>query len=288
MTAVFPIFQQHIEPHLVHAHLKIRNDFDPVFSPESSLFVLKTNKEVAYQDILKILDQSKLCSSVQSFMDIYIRLPGLPANGHLKESDCIRVRICEGRFALLIREPIREGNFIIQPKVDFDISISTVAGLLNLGYQAVAFIEATAYIYQDGKILIEVDHLQDVPSPYIQVKGVNKDIVAAAGSTLNLDGSYTTKSYLEIILERLPGGSSGIHPQQAAKLQELLEFIQSQGCNSVSESSPSREVSPLEGAIEDMQSRIRRLERWHTINTVLWTFLMSAFVGYSLYKRKRQ
>nr|XP_027098427.1 uncharacterized protein LOC113717812 isoform X1 [Coffea arabica] len=288
MTTVFPIFQQHIEPHLVHAHLKIRNDFDPVLSPESSLFVLKTNKQVAYQDILKILDPSKLCSSVQSFIDIYIRLPGLPANGHLKESDCIRVRICEGRFALLIREPIREGNFIIQPKVDFDISISTVAGLLNLGYQAVAFIEATAYIYQDGKILIEVDHLQDVPSPYIQVKGVNRDIVAAAGSTLKLDGSYTTKSYLEIILERLPGGSSGIHSQQAAKLQELLEFIQSQGCNSVSESSPSREVSPLEGVIEDMQSRIRRLERWHTINTVLWTFLLSAFVGYSLYQRKRQ
>lgn len=30
-------------------------------------------------------------------------------------------------------QPIREGNFIIQPKVDFDISASTVAGLLKLG-----------------------------------------------------------------------------------------------------------------------------------------------------------
>ncbi|KAF8390010.1 hypothetical protein HHK36_024531 [Tetracentron sinense] len=133
MMTVFPMFQQHIEPHLVHAHLKIRNDFDPVLSPESSLFVLKSNKQVAYQDILKILDPAKFCSSVQNFVDIYLRLPGTPANGQLAESDCIRVRICEGRFALLIREPIREGNFIIQPKVDFDISISTVAGLLNLG-----------------------------------------------------------------------------------------------------------------------------------------------------------
>eukprot|EP00258_Populus_trichocarpa_P049907 XP_024465926.1 uncharacterized protein LOC7475527 isoform X4 [Populus trichocarpa] len=151
MMTVFPIFQQHIEPHLVHAHLKIRNDFDPVLSPESSLFVLKSNKQVASQDILKILDPVKLCSFVQNFIDIYLRLPGLPTNGQLAESDCIRFRICEGRFALLIREPIREGNFIIQPKVDFDISTSTVAGLLNLGYQAVACIEASAYIYQDGK-----------------------------------------------------------------------------------------------------------------------------------------
>ncbi|KAL2546180.1 P-loop containing nucleoside triphosphate hydrolase superfamily protein [Forsythia ovata] len=291
MTTVFPMFQQHIEPHLVHAHLKIRNDFDPVLSPESSLFVLKTNKQVAYQDILKILDPTKICSSVQNFIDIYLRIPGIPSNGQLTESDCIRVRICEGRFALLIREPIREGNFIIQPKVDFDISISTVAGLLNLGYQAMAYIEASAYIYQDGKILIEVDHLQDVPSPYLQIKGINKEIVVAAGSTLKLDGSYTTKSYLQIILERLPAlerSSSGIHSQQAARLQELVEYIQSQGSSSSSESSPSREASPLEGIIEDMQSRIKRLERWHTINTVLWTFLMSAFVGYSLYQRKRQ
>ncbi|XP_044489722.1 uncharacterized protein LOC123214079 isoform X2 [Mangifera indica] len=291
MMTVFPMFQHHIEPHLVHAHLKIRNDFDPVLSPESSLFVLKSNKQVAYQDILKILDPAKLCSSVQNFIDIYFRLPGTPANGQLSEGDCIRVRICEGRFALLIREPIREGNFIIQPKVDFDISISTVAGLLNLGYQAVAYIEASAFIYQEGKILIEVDHLQDAPTPYVQIKGVNKEAVAAAGSTLKLDGSYTTKSYLQIILERLPAverSSSGIHTQQAARLQELVEFIQSQVNSSSSESSQGREASPIEGMIEDMQSRIKRLERWHTINTVLWTFLMSALVGYSLYQRKRQ
>ncbi|KAK7252000.1 hypothetical protein RIF29_35663 [Crotalaria pallida] len=291
MTTVFPMFQQHIEPHLVHAHLKIRNDFDPVISPESSLFVLKSNKKVAYQDILAILDPAKFCSSVQKFIDIYIRLPGIPSNGQLTDSDCIRVRICEGRFALLIREPIREGNFIIQPKVDFDISISTVAGLLNLGYQAVAYIEASAFIYQDGKILIEVDHLQDVSGPYIQIKGVNKDAVAAAGSMLKLDGSYTTKSYLEIILERLPaieGASGGIHSQQSTRLLEIIEFIQSQGSCSASESSSTRVVSPIEGIIEEMQSRIKRLERWLAINTVLWTFLMSALVGYSLYQRRRQ
>ncbi|KAI4357645.1 hypothetical protein L6164_001581 [Bauhinia variegata] len=291
MMTVFPMFQQHIEPHLVHAHLKIRNDFDPVLSPESSLFVLKSNKQVAYQDILKILDPAKFCSSVQNFIDIYLRLPGIPSNGQLTEGDCIRVRICEGRFALLIREPIREGNFIIQPKVDFDISISTVAGLLNLGYQAVAYIEASAFIYQDGKILIEVDHLQGVSGPYIQIKGVSKDAVAEAGTLLKLDSAYTTKSYLQIILESLPAierTSGRIYSQQSARLQEIVEFIQSQGNSSASESSPRRVVSPVEGVIEEMQSRIRRLERWLAINTVLWTFLMSALVGYSLYQRKRQ
>lgn len=48
------------------------------------------------------------------------------------------------------------------------------------------------------QILIEIDHLQDVPNPYLQIKGVNKETVVAAGSTLKLEGSYTTK--VELLL----------------------------------------------------------------------------------------
>ncbi|KAI3832972.1 hypothetical protein MKW98_025856, partial [Papaver atlanticum] len=44
-------------------------------------------------------------------------------------------------------------------------------------------------------------------------------------------------------------------------------IIQSQGNNSVGESSPSRDSLPVESIIEDLQTRIRKLERWHTVNT---------------------
>ncbi|KAI4386491.1 hypothetical protein MLD38_004421 [Melastoma candidum] len=167
-------------------------------------------------------------------------------------------------------------NFIIQPKVDFDIGISTVAGLQNLGYHAVAYIEASAFIYQDGKILIEVDHLQDVTTPYLQIKGVNKEAVAAAGSALKLDGSYPTKSYLQIILERLPAGCCWKNTVRSGF--DLIKW-RYKGSSSSSETSHSRDVTPLEGIIEDVQ----KLERWHAINTLLWTFLISALIGYSLY-----
>ena len=43
------------------------------------------------------------------------------------------------------------------------------------------------------QILIEVDHLQDISGPYIQIKGVDKEAVAAAGSMLKFDDTYTTK-----------------------------------------------------------------------------------------------
>ncbi|KAJ7554901.1 hypothetical protein O6H91_05G014800 [Diphasiastrum complanatum] len=296
MTTVFPMFQQHIEPHLVHAHLKIRNDFDPVHSPESSMFVLKSNKEVPVEDIVKILDQEKMTRTVQNFIDIYMYLPGLPSsspnspsNSHL-ESKWIRVRNCEGRFALLIREPIIEGNFVIQPRVDFDISVRTVAGLLSLGYQAIACIEAMATIYQDDKLLMEVDQLKNISTPYIQIKGSNKEAVAAAGQGLDLEGSYTTMPYIEIILgNRLALGDSfdGLHDLQAARLQELVDFVQAQGGHAGSESLVSPAVS-VESILEGVEARLRRLERWQIVSTVLWTVFMSAFVGYTLYQRTRK
>ena len=68
-------------------------------------------------------------------------------------------------------------------------------------------------VYSDAfftplKILIEVDHLQGVATPYLQIKGTNKDIVSSAGSALNLDGSYTTKVWLGVLSQSM--GNIGI------------------------------------------------------------------------------
>ncbi|CAN1857790.1 Uridine-cytidine kinase C, partial [Linum perenne] len=132
MMGVFPMFQQYIEPHLVHAHLKIRNDFDPVLSPESSLFVLKSNKQVSYQDIMKVLDPAKLFSSIQNFIDIYLKLPGISSNGMLTEGECIRVRICEGRFAVLIREVCCVICYIVRIFLCFPVHESIVFDITEL------------------------------------------------------------------------------------------------------------------------------------------------------------
>ncbi|KAH6559538.1 hypothetical protein KP509_1Z004100 [Ceratopteris richardii] len=293
MRTLFPMFQQHIEPHIVHAHLKIRNDFDPVYSPDSSLFVLKSSKEVSVKNIAEVLDPEQVSTTVLQFTDIYLQLPDVPSDGFFTESNCIRVRNCEGRFALLIREPIREGNFIIQPKVDFDISVRTVAGLLKLGYQATAYLEAKATIYQDEKLIIEVDELKHIETPFLQIKGPDKEAVAASGIALSLEGTYTTMPYIEIVLgnrfARLEG-FTGIHDQEAADLRKWIDFVQLQAGSSASDG-VTTPIVPLEVLIEELQVRVKKLERWnrwHILNSVLWTFFMSAFVGYVLYQRKRR
>ncbi|KAG6474197.1 hypothetical protein ZIOFF_068121 [Zingiber officinale] len=169
-----------------------------------------------------------------------------------------------------------------------EMDMEVVMKRMNL-YQAVAYIEASAVIYQDGKILIEVDHLQAASCPFLQIKGTNKEVVSTAASILSLHGSYTTKSYLQIILESLPdfgNESDGIHNHQAARLQDLVEFIQTQAGN-LNYDVSTKEILPRDAIFEDLNCRIRKLERWNTINMVFWTILMSAIVGYSLYQRKR-
>lgn len=60
--------------------------------------------QVSFEEIVNLLDSEKIIKTVQKFTDIYFHLPGLPNNGNGTESNWIRVRNCEGRFALLIRE----------------------------------------------------------------------------------------------------------------------------------------------------------------------------------------
>ena len=67
----------------------------------------------------------------------------------------------------------------------------------------IGFTTSTDAFFTQLKILIEVDHLQGVATPYLQIKGTNKDIVSSAGSALSLDGSYTTKVWLEVFSQSM-------------------------------------------------------------------------------------
>lgn len=94
----------------------------------------------------------------------------------------------------------------------------------------------------------------------------------AVSSTINID--IHLLGFLHILSSQV-WGSLRLHNikfifiHQLKILGQFMETWLKQGSSTASESSPSREASsPLEGIIEDMQSRIRRLERWLAINTV--------------------
>jgi hypothetical protein len=148
--------------------------------------------------------------------------------------------------------------------------LATYIATCDTRYCAVAYIEATATIFQDDKLLVEVDHLKNISTPYIQIKGSNKEAVAAAGLALNLEGSYTTMPYIEIILDN-GGESNGVEDPQAARLRELVDYVQAQGASAGSEVLVSPPVS-VECILEELELRVRRLEKLQVVNSVITYF----------------
>ncbi|CAI5506588.1 unnamed protein product [Closterium sp. Naga37s-1] len=229
-ATLFPLFRTQIQPFLSTAHLRVVNNFDPFHARDASQFVLKSDKKVTEEDILRVVDPSTHHRRQLCYTDVFFYLPGLHPEGPVRESDWIRVRCCNNRFAVLIREPLTEGDFVIQPQVEFDIGLSTVAGLVRLGYQAGLFMEVSATVFQDDQISVEVVGIKGLNGRrFVQIKGSSRDAVAAAGRAMRLEGTYVTKPFVEIIHDSnrvFFSESVDVHrSQQAARLHALLQRL---------------------------------------------------------------
>jgi hypothetical protein len=108
---------------------------------------------------------------------------------------------------------------------------------------------------------------------------------SCSSSELNFTVLLLDQPYIEIILDN-GGESNGVEDPQAARLRELVDYVQAQGASAGSEVLASPAVS-VECILEELELRVRRLEKLQVVNSVLWTFFMSAFVGYLLYQRSR-
>ncbi|CAI5514077.1 unnamed protein product [Closterium sp. Naga37s-1] len=237
-ATLFPLFRTQIQPFLSTAHLRVVNNFDPFHARDASQFVLKSDKKVTEEDILRVIDPSTHHRRQLCYTDVFFYLPGLHPEGSVRESDWIRVRCCNNRFAVLIREPLTEGDFVIQPQVEFDIGLSTVAGLVRLGYKAGLFMEVSATVFQDDQISVEVVGIKGLNGRrFVQIKGSSRDAVAAAGRAMRLDGTYVTKPFVEIIYDSnrvFFSESVDVHRnQQAARLHALLQRVSPQAAPSL-------------------------------------------------------
>ncbi|CAI5978461.1 unnamed protein product [Closterium sp. NIES-64] len=229
-ATLFPLFRTQIQPFLSTAHLRVVNKFDPFHARDASQFVLKSDKKVTEEDILRVVDPSTHHRRQLCYTDVFFYLPGLHPEGPVRESDWIRVRCCNNRFAVLIREPLTEGDFVIQPQVEFDIGLSTVAGLVRLGYQAGLFMEVSTSVFQDDQISVEVVGIKGLNGRrFVQIKGSSRDAVAAAGRAMRLEGTYVTKPFVEVIHDSnrvfFSESVDVHHSQQAARLHALLQRL---------------------------------------------------------------
>lgn len=200
---VYPMYKAFIEPDLKAAHLRIYNPFNPFSGFMSPTYILKSGKQVDIEAVRESLGLEASQKMETETYDIYLVPPGEDAETC---QSWLRMRYRDGRYNLMFEEWVVEDNFIISPRVTFEVPVRILGGLMALGYEIGTIMQRTSesYTTNDGKIMVKVDHILGVDRHFVQIQGKDRKAVAAMGSALGLEGTYYPHSYIEIIqLENL-------------------------------------------------------------------------------------
>ena len=200
---VYPMYKAFIEPDLKAAHLRIYNPFNPFSGFMSPTYILKSGKQVDIEAVRESLGLEASQKMETETYDIYLVPPGEDAETC---QSWLRMRYRDGRYNLMFEEWVVEDNFIISPRVTFEVPVRILGGLMALGYEIGTIMQRTSesYTTNDGKIMVKIDHILGVDRHFVQIQGKDRKAVAAMGSALGLEGTYYPHSYIEIIqLENL-------------------------------------------------------------------------------------
>lgn len=230
---VYPMYKAFIEPDLNKAQIKIVNKFNPFSGLLNPYYILKVlKKNVDEKDVLKVLTPGKVVGpTVARYYDIYLHPPGLNPKTCV---DWIRMRNSDGVYSVMFFEELKEGGFIISPRVHYTVSVKILSGLMALGYQIGAIIHRKSTIFKDERVKISFDHLEELGETYMQVKGLDRQSVAEAMQKLtNSEAEYISKSYIELYQDKyrkdiplLLPFASPISPSLASSQELLSNFVQ--------------------------------------------------------------
>eukprot|EP00761_Pharyngomonas_kirbyi_P011970 gb/GECH01011996.1/.p1 GENE.gb/GECH01011996.1/~~gb/GECH01011996.1/.p1 ORF type:complete len:422 (+),score=71.77 gb/GECH01011996.1/:1-1266(+) len=205
---VFPMYKLLIEPDLKHADIRIINHFNPFSGLLTPTYTLKSPKLPSREEINRVLSQDgkeEIRQRTDNYKDIYFGAPPNPehpSRGNSEAPQFIRLRNSEGHYIILFSEVIKESDFIISPRIEFQVDASTIGGLMTLGYRPVAVINRTSDIFSTDSLNISFDHIEELGKTFIQIKGTDREEVSRVGTALGLDPSYVPRSYIEMYIER--------------------------------------------------------------------------------------
>jgi len=198
---VYPMYKAFIEPDLAQAQIHIVNKFNPFSGLLNPIYILKssTKHNIPMEDVVNVLNkQSSEPPIVAKYYDIYLH----PSGANPKNcTDWIRMRNSDGSYSIMFSEEIKEGGFIISPRVNFVVSVKILGGLMALGYQIGAIIHRTSTIFKDDKLIVSWDHIEELGETFVQIKGFDRAVVQAAAEKLGFK-SYLQKSYIELYQEK--------------------------------------------------------------------------------------
>ena len=192
------MYKAFIEPDLKTAHLQVYNNFNPFSGFMEPTFILKSDRAVTEGKIQQVLGGAESVKKEEIHtVDIYLLPP------HEDPETCtswLRMRNRDGKYQLMFEETVTDGDFIISPRITFEVSVRLLGGLMALGYQIGTIMrrKTIAYSHESGKgMTVKIDEIENFPRACIQVHGRKRDEVRAAGRELGLEGHYIARSYIE-------------------------------------------------------------------------------------------
>ncbi|KAI6668759.1 hypothetical protein NL676_007164 [Syzygium grande] len=197
MMTVFPMFQQHIEPHLVHAH-DLTNGKDtlvPVFDFQhkrcvGSKTIKSASSGVIRRHIEPDLHHAQSPDSfpaevlqgneaqTDNFIEMYLRPPS--ANEEARINDWIKVCQSGIRYYLSLGDQrIVDKHFIIRPKAEFEVGRMTLGGLLALGYTVVVSYKRAPTFVSMGNLSTAFKPIDSLSETFMVLRGTNRNAVGA-------------------------------------------------------------------------------------------------------------
>uniref|UniRef100_M4CV71 Phosphoribulokinase/uridine kinase domain-containing protein n=1 Tax=Brassica campestris TaxID=3711 RepID=M4CV71_BRACM len=162
---VYPMYKAFIEPDLKTAHIKIQNKFNPFSGFQNPTYILKSTKAVTPEQMKAVLSEDFKERTEETY-DIYLLPPGEDPEA------CKDVRL--------------------------------LGGLMALGYTIATILKRKSHIFDDEKVIVKTDWLEQLNRTYVQVQGRDRSFVENVANELGLEGSYCPHTYIEQIqLERL-------------------------------------------------------------------------------------
>ncbi|KAL0801771.1 hypothetical protein Bca101_056947 [Brassica carinata] len=199
---VYPTYKASLEPDLETAHIKIQNKFNHFGGFHNPTYILKSTKAVTPEQMKAVLSED-FKERTEETDDIYYLLP--PGEDPKTCQSYLRMRNRDGKYYLMFEEWVTASPFVISPRITFEVNVRLLGGLMTMGYKVATILKRKSHIFDDDKVIVKTDCLEQLNRTYVQVQGRDRTVVENVANQLGLEASsYVPHTYIEQMqLEKL-------------------------------------------------------------------------------------
>ena len=123
-------------------------------------------------------------------LDIYLSPPGRYVQPG--SPSAVRIRQFNGKFRMMLRDYIDEGNFIICPQAELRVSLRVLRGLMRAGFTVAGLLEIHSEVlrHKTNGLTVSIDTLPQLGARMMQIMHCDKAAVSRAAELLHC-GSHS-------------------------------------------------------------------------------------------------